>query len=122
MPPKPKARTGVPNLEIDNDIVITKLCDENKRIKEHQIQLLSKYEEGLYDELFRWLAFLLKSCEFLALRENMEIQNKNEESQKEIAQAKRELQNTEKWVESPNDLKCMLDMYTLMLFSSMLVC
>lgn len=37
---------SVPKLEIDNDIVITKLCDENKRLKEHQTQLVSKYEEG----------------------------------------------------------------------------
>jgi hypothetical protein len=36
----------LPKLEIDNDIVITKLCDENKRLKDHQTQLISKYEEG----------------------------------------------------------------------------
>lgn len=48
IPPKPQARSAaqLPKLEIDNDIVITKLCEENKRIKEHQTQLLSKYEEG----------------------------------------------------------------------------
>lgn len=48
MPPKPPVRAMnlVPKLEIDNDIVITKLCDENKRLKEHQTQLVSKYEEG----------------------------------------------------------------------------
>lgn len=48
MPPKPPARSmnQVPRLEIDNDIIITKLCDENKRLKEHQTQLVSKYEEG----------------------------------------------------------------------------
>jgi hypothetical protein len=37
---------NLPKLEIDNDIVITKLCDENKRLKDHQTQLISKYEEG----------------------------------------------------------------------------
>lgn len=36
----------IPKLEIDNDIVITKLCDENKRLKDHQTQLISKFEEG----------------------------------------------------------------------------
>jgi hypothetical protein len=51
LPPRPQARSMTqsmcaPKLEIDNDIVITKLCDENKRLKEHQTQLVSKYEEG----------------------------------------------------------------------------
>lgn len=50
MPPKLETRTLnlnlLPKLEIDNDMVITKLCDENKRLKEHQTQLMSKYEEG----------------------------------------------------------------------------
>lgn len=40
------AKQNVPKLEIDNDIVITKLCEENKRLKDHQTQLISKYEEG----------------------------------------------------------------------------
>ena len=40
------AKNNVPKLEIDNDIVITKLCEENKRLKDHQTQLISKYEEG----------------------------------------------------------------------------
>jgi len=39
-------KQNLPKLEIDNDIVITKLCDENKRLKDHQTQLISKYEEG----------------------------------------------------------------------------
>lgn len=39
-------KQSIPKLEIDNDIVITKLCDENKRLKDHQTQLISKYEEG----------------------------------------------------------------------------
>ena len=39
-------KQNIPKLEIDNDIVITKLCDENKRLKDHQTQLISKYEEG----------------------------------------------------------------------------
>lgn len=55
LPPKPQARSmthSVPKLEIDNDIVITKLCDENKRLKEHQTQLVSKYEEGEVTKLF----------------------------------------------------------------------
>ena len=48
IPPKfiPRTSIQVPHLEIDNDIVITKLCDENKRLKEHQTQLVSKFEEG----------------------------------------------------------------------------
>lgn len=50
MPPKLETRTSnlnlLPKLEINNDLVITKLCDENKRLKEHQTQLMSKYEEG----------------------------------------------------------------------------
>lgn len=40
------AKHNLPKLEIDNDIVITKLCEENKRLKDHQTQLISKYEEG----------------------------------------------------------------------------
>lgn len=44
--PKPPMRSSSQLLQIDNDIVITKLCDENKRLKEHQVQLVSKYEEG----------------------------------------------------------------------------
>jgi len=44
-PPMSRAMT-TPKLEIDNDIVITKLCEENKRLKDHQTQLVSKYEEG----------------------------------------------------------------------------
>lgn len=61
VPPKPPVRTVVaaPSLHIDNDIVITKLCDENKRIKEYQTQLLSKYEEGLIgNQHFRWYCVL----------------------------------------------------------------
>lgn len=50
LPPRPPSRSftqhQAPKLEIDNDIIITKLCEENKRLKEHQIQLMSKYEEG----------------------------------------------------------------------------
>lgn len=45
-PPARHHHQQLPKLEIDNDIVITKLCDENKRLKEHQTQLISKYEEG----------------------------------------------------------------------------
>ncbi|KAG5670984.1 hypothetical protein PVAND_001210 [Polypedilum vanderplanki] len=67
-------KQSIPKLEIDNDIVITKLCDENKRLKDHQTQLISKYEE--------------------ALRENMEIQNKNDELQRELLHFRRE--NSEK--------------------------
>jgi hypothetical protein len=50
LPPRPPSRSftqhQAPKLEIDNDIIITKLCEENKRLKEHQTQLMSKYEEG----------------------------------------------------------------------------
>lgn len=48
LPPQPQTRAfeKVAQLEIDNDIIITKLCDENKRLKEQQTQLVSKYEEG----------------------------------------------------------------------------
>lgn len=46
-PLKNHAKQSIPKLEIDNDIVITKLCDENKRLKDHQIQLINKYEEGM---------------------------------------------------------------------------
>lgn len=108
IPPKPQARAVAQlPLEIDNDIVITKLCEENKRIKEHQTQLLSKYEEGKADNTSHSRSpFINTLHNFLALRENMEIQNKNEELQKELTQAKREisekihLQKTvEKWVE-----------------------
>ncbi|KAL7025427.1 hypothetical protein ACKWTF_013471 [Chironomus riparius] len=67
-------KQNLPKLEIDNDIVITKLCDENKRLKDHQTQLISKYEE--------------------ALRENMEIQNKNDELQRELTHFRRD--NAEK--------------------------
>jgi len=59
------------HLEIDNDIIITKLCEENKRLKEHQTQLISKFEE--------------------AVRENMEIQNKNDELQKELSRQRKEM-------------------------------
>ena len=45
-------KQNLPKLEIDNDIVITKLCDENKRLKDHQTQLISKYEEGKVDLFF----------------------------------------------------------------------
>lgn len=109
IPPRPQARSvaQLPKLEIDNDIIITKLCEENKRIKEHQTQLLSKYEEGMrFRTPFSRTPFMNTLHNFLALRENMEIQNKSEELQKELTQAKREisekihLQNTvEKWVE-----------------------
>lgn len=44
--PKLPSRPPSQMLQIDNDIIITKLCDENKRLKEHQVQLVSKYEEG----------------------------------------------------------------------------
>lgn len=93
IPPKPQARSVAPlqKLEIDNDIVITKLCEENKRIKEHQTQLLSKYEEGKSHTPHSRSSFIHTLRNFLALRENMEIQNKNEELQKEITQAKREI-------------------------------
>lgn len=37
---------GSHRFEIDNDIVITKLCDENNRLKDHQKQLVGKYEDG----------------------------------------------------------------------------
>lgn len=43
---KPPSRSSSQLLQIDNDIIITKLCDENKRLKEYQVQLVSKYEEG----------------------------------------------------------------------------
>lgn len=43
----PPVKHNFPQLEIDNDIVITKLCEENKRLKDHQTQLISKYEEGM---------------------------------------------------------------------------
>ena len=46
LPLKAQPKHSIPKLEIDNDIVITKLCDENKRLKDHQTQLISKYEEG----------------------------------------------------------------------------
>lgn len=48
MPPKflPRKPMQASHLEIDNDIIITKLCDENKRLKDHQTQLISKFEEG----------------------------------------------------------------------------
>lgn len=94
MPPKPPVRSvsQVPKLEIDNDIVITKLCDENKRLKEHQTQLVSKYEEGEEKRLlwnFAYFKYLIKTIS--ALRENMEIQNKNDQLQKELIQARREV-------------------------------
>lgn len=64
--PKLKAvKHNLPKLVIDNDIVITKLCEENKRLKDHQTQLISKYEEGICDalafplQLFTTHAFLL---------------------------------------------------------------
>lgn len=75
MPPKLEmVSSTAPKLEINSEIVITKLCEENKRLKEHQIQLVSKFEE--------------------ALRENMEIQNRNDELRKELSEARRE--NNEK--------------------------
>lgn len=46
MKPPMHPKHNAPKLEIDNDIVITKLCEENKRLKDHQTQLISKYEEG----------------------------------------------------------------------------
>lgn len=47
--PKSKpVKHNLPKLVIDNDIVITKLCEENKRLKDHQTQLISKYEEGMF--------------------------------------------------------------------------
>lgn len=50
LPPKPQTRSlrgsHELKLEFDNDVVITKLCDENKRLKEHQTHLVSKFEEG----------------------------------------------------------------------------
>lgn len=64
--PKLKAvKHNLPKLVIDNDIVITKLCEENKRLKDHQTQLISKYEEGMCGalafplQLFTTHAFLL---------------------------------------------------------------
>lgn len=87
---------SVPRLEIDNDIVITKLCDENKRLKEHQTQLVSKYEEGeVTQQIFPSKAiedcYKLNSILLSALRENMEIQNKNDELHKEMLQSRREI-------------------------------
>lgn len=46
MKPPLHPKHNVPKLEIDNDIIITKLCEENKKLKDHQTQLLSRYEEG----------------------------------------------------------------------------
>lgn len=50
LPKLKPVKHNLPKLVIDNDIVITKLCEENKRLKDHQTQLISKYEEGI----FRW--------------------------------------------------------------------
>ena len=98
LPPRPQARSmtqSVPKLEIDNDIVITKLCDENKRLKEHQTQLVSKYEEGEVMIQFFWRQLENVRNTFVnrlaALRENMEIQNKNDELTKELVQSRREV-------------------------------
>lgn len=62
LPPQPLARPfeKVAHLEIDNDIVITKLCDENKRLKEQQTQLVSKYEEG--ESKMNWGFLVMSQC------------------------------------------------------------
>lgn len=93
-PPQARPLNLAPKLEIDNDIVITKLCDENKRLKDHQTQLVSKYEEGkvsnmssqLLWKFLIWINFI----KIPALRENMEIQNKNDRLQKDLIESRRE--------------------------------
>lgn len=43
------------HLEIHHDIVIEKLCLENKLLKEQHSQLLFKYDEGWYIESFEYI-------------------------------------------------------------------
>lgn len=69
IPPKflPRTSMQVSHLEIDNDIVITKLCDENKRLKEHQTQLVSKFEEG--GKIYLKLYIIFHNFNFSCTRE-----------------------------------------------------